>query len=173
MSAPVARWELLLGKSLAGLLFTCAIVALNLLAFRHALLKAVEGVSGMAPPPGNEVYLALFLLCIPMAALAVGVQVTIAAITRSAKEAQIYLGLLPTLPLIPGLMLVFNPVPPGMGMAAVPVFGQLALFLELTNGRSLAPELVIISVISTMIAAGLVFWLASRMFQRERMIFGA
>lgn len=173
MSAPVARWELLLGKSLAGLLFTCAVVALNLLAFRFALLKAVEGTSGMAPPPTIDVYLALFLLCIPMAAMAVGVQVTIAAVTRSAKEAQIYLGLLPTLPLIPGLMLVFNPMPPTIGVASVPVFGQLALFLELTNGRSLQPDLVIASVVSTTIAAVLVFWLASKLFERERMIFGA
>lgn len=173
MSAPVARWELLLGKSLAGLLFTMAVVAMNLIAFRFALSKAVEGTTGMAPPPGVEVYVALFLLSIPVAALAVGVQVTIAAITRSAKEAQIYLGLLPTVPLVPGLIMVFNPVPPSVGMAMVPVYGQLGLFLELTNGRSLDPSLVGVSVVSTMIAAGLVFWLASKLFESERMIFGA
>lgn len=173
LSAPVARWELLLGKSLAALVFTALVVTVNLTAFNYAIGMALAGSSGMAPPPGPVIYLTMFALAIPMMAFAVSVQMTVASLTRSAKEAQIYLGLLPTVPLIPGLILVFDPSPPGFLGSAIPIFGQLRLFIELTSGRDLSPALAATASLSTLICAGLLFLLAARLFQREKMMFAA
>lgn len=173
LSAPVARWELLLGKSIAAFLFTAMVVIVNLTAFGVSINLAVDGAAGMAPPPTALVYATMFLVAVPMMAFAVAVQMTIAAMTRSAKEAQIYLGLLPVLPLIPGLALVFNPSQPGLASSLVPVFGQLRIFMELTSGNELPVMLAFAASASTLLFATLIFMLAARLFERERMVFGS
>lgn len=172
LTAPVARHELLLGKSLAALCFTALIVGINLAAFRTSLVLATGGATGLAPPPGIASFAAMFLVSVPLMALAVTVQMSIAAVTRSAKEAQIYLGLLPIVPLIPGMAMVFAPVPPSLATALIPVFGQLTLFGELIRGEGvpLGPALVASAV--TLLVAVLVFTAAARLFGRERVVFG-
>ena len=172
LTAPVARWELLLGKSLAALLFTGLIVAINLAAFRASLVWAVAGAEGMASPPSIGTFIGMYLVAVPLMALAVSIQMTIATLSRSAKEAQIYLGLLPIIPLVPGVILVFSPVNVGIVQSSVPIFGQLTLFLALIGERDFSFLHILLSGFFTLVAAALVFWLATRLFSRERMVFG-
>ena len=172
LTAPVARWELLFGKSLAALLFTGLIVAINLAAFRASLVWAVAGAEGMAGPPSIGTFVGMYLVAIPLMALAVSIQMTIATVSRSAKEAQIYLGLLPIIPLVPGVILVFSPVSVGVIQSSVPIFGQLTLFLALIGERDFSSLHYLLSGFSTLVAAALVFWFATRLFSRERMVFG-
>lgn len=171
LSAPVARWELLLGKSLAALLFTGLIVAINLAAFRASLVWAVSGYEEMAPPPSVLTFAGMYLVAIPLMFLAVAIQMTIATLSRSAKEAQIYLGLLPIIPLIPGVILVFNPVNVGVFQSSLPIFGQLTLFLGLIGEREIGIVHILSSAAFTLAAASLVFLLATRLFSREKMVF--
>ncbi len=172
LTVPVARWELLLGKSLAALLFTGLIVAINLAAFRASLVWAVAGAEGMASPPSIGTFVGMYLVAVPLMALAVSIQMTIATLSRSAKEAQIYLGLLPIIPLVPGIILVFSPVNVGIIQSSVPIFGQLTLFLALIGERDFSFLHILLSGFSTLVAAALVFWLATRLFSREKMVFG-
>jgi sodium transport system permease protein len=172
LTAPVARWELLLGKSLAALLFTALIVAINLAAFRASLVWAVAGAAGMAPPPSIGTFVGMYMVAVPLMALAVAIQMTIATLSRSAKEAQIYLGLLPVIPLIPGIILVFSPVSVGVFQSSVPIFGQLTLFLGLIGERDIGVVPILTSGLTTLVAAILVFLFATRMFSREKMVFG-
>ena len=172
LTAPVARWELLMGKSLAAFLFTALIVAINLAAFRAFLLWAVAGAADMAAPPSIGVFAGMYLVAIPLMALAVAIQMTIATLSRSAKEAQIYLGLLPVIPLIPGIILVFSPVSVGLFQSSLPIFGQLTLFLGLIGERDIKILHILTSGFFTLAAAALVFLLATRLFSRERMVFG-
>lgn len=172
LTAPVARWELLFGKSLAALMFTGLIVAINLAAFRASLVWAVAGAEGMAGPPSIGTFVGMYLVAIPLMALAVSIQMTIATLSRSAKEAQIYLGLLPIIPLVPGVILVFSPIHVGVVQSSVPIFGQLTLFLALIGEREFSLLHILLSAFSTLAAAALVFWFATRLFSRERMVFG-
>ena len=168
----MARWELLFGKSLAALLFTALIVAINLAAFRASLVWAVAGAAGMADPPSIGIFVAMYLVALPLMALAVSIQMTIATLSRSAKEAQIYLGLLPIIPLVPGIILVFSPINVGIVQSSVPIFGQLTLFLALIGERDFSFLHILLSGFSTLVAAALMFWFATRLFSRERMVFG-
>lgn len=172
-TAPVARWELLLGKACAAWVFTAAILAINLTAFRLSLTWATAGAPELAAPPGTLAFVSIYLTALPLVALAVTVQMSIAAITRSAKEAQIYLGLLPIIPLIPGLIMVFNPVRPSLATATVPLFGQMTLFADVIAGHGVPLGLMAVATAVTLVAAIVWFVLAARLFEREKLVFAA
>lgn len=170
---PVSRAKVLMGKSLTALVFTMFIVLINLAAFYLALTLATAGVGNVTPPPEIWVFGLLFVISLPLMVFAVSLQMIIAFMTRSAKEAQIYLGLLPIVPLVPGLAMVFNSVDPTPGVAAIPIYGQLALFIDIMGGKGIDWAAVGYSFVGTTIAAALVFYIATRLFNQEKTILGA
>lgn len=172
VATPISRIQLLLGKALAAYFFTAIIVLINLSAFYAALHWATSGVDNIAPPPDILVFLKLFLLAVPLMAFAVGLQMTIAFVTRSAKEAQIYLGLLPIVPLVPGLIMVFNPVEATGVVSAIPIYGQLALFIDVIEGNPAPLVNVLSSVFGALAAAFLTFSAAGKLFEREKTVIG-
>lgn len=173
LATPISRANLLLGKSATALFFTSIIVFINLTAFYIALWWATSGVDNFTPPPSLLVFAQLFLFSVPLMIFAVALQMTIAFMTKSAKEAQIYLGLLPIVPLLPGLIMVFNPVEPTSAVSSIPIYGQLALFIDLISGKDTNWVGVFYSVVGTLSAAMIVFYLASRLFERERTVLGS
>ena len=167
--APMERWGLLLAKAMATLAFTAITTLVNLAAFRTFLNWATVGKPVLLPPPDWEVFAAMFLVTVPLMAIAVTLQISIAVVTRSMKEAQIYLGLLPLIPALPGMVLVFSPLAPNVYTAAVPVFGQMQLLSQLAMGDTVALSHVALASVTTLTAAALIFLLAARWFQREKM----
>ena len=171
LTAPVERWALLLGKSLSALAFTALVVAVNLTGFKVILSFVAAGQPSLTPPPPTSLFLLVFLLSIPLMMLAVTLQIAIAAITRSMKEAQIYLGLLPVVPALPGMVLSFSPLQPHLWTAFVPVLGQMLMFQRLVAGESVDPLHAVISILVTVGISILLFRWAVRLFQRERLFF--
>ena len=172
LATPILRSSLLLGKSLTAFFFTAVIVLINLVAFYTALNLATSGVENVDPPPSVLVFLKLFIISLPLMAFAVALQMTIAFMTRSAKEAQIYLGLLPIIPLLPGLVMIFSPVEPSSAISAIPIYGQLALFIDIIAGKDPGWGNVMYSIVGTMSGAMIVFYAASRLFEREKTVLG-
>jgi len=172
LATPILRSSLLLGKSLTAFFFTTVIVLINLVAFYTALNLATSGIEKVDPPPGVLVFLKLFIISLPLMAFAVALQMTIAFMTRSAKEAQIYLGLLPIIPLLPGLVMIFSPVEPSSAISAIPIYGQLALFIDIIAGKDPGWGNVMYSIVGTMSGAMIVFYAASRLFEREKTVLG-
>ncbi|NBC34309.1 MAG: ABC transporter permease subunit [Alphaproteobacteria bacterium] len=169
LMAPVARWVLLLGKGGAGMCFIALSTAVSLAAFKGLAELAVAGID--PPPPSLAVFTALFVLSVPLMLVAVTLQMLIAVLSRSMKEAQIYLGLLPLVPAMPGILLVFTPVELGLWSAAVPVLGHLVVFTQLLAGNAIPWATVGLSAAVCLLAALLLFQLATRLFQREA-VFG-
>lgn len=167
--APVERWVLLLAKSGAALAFTAVTTVMNLGAFKVFMSLAVAGSDQLTQPPGWSVFAAVLAISIPLMVIAVALQMSISVVTRSMKEAQIYLGLLPLVPALPGMVLVFKPILPTDLTVAVPVFGQMLLIGQLVAEQALDPRHIAIATASTLSAAALVFWLAARWFKREKM----
>ena len=167
--APVERWVLLLAKSGAAFVFTAVTALVNVLAFRLFTGWAVIGSEKLVPPPDWFVFIELFILSAPLMLIAVALQMSIAVITRSMKEAQIYLGLLPLVPALPGMVMVFSPVDPTMVSASVPILGQMLLLTQLIAGQELDAAHVISATISTTLSAVLIFLLAAKWFRREKM----
>lgn len=170
---PVARWGLMLGKYLAALLYTLVAVAVQLSAFA-AIFNMVETpdlsfTSAMTP----AVILGILVMTLPLMMVAVGVQVIIATVTLSYKEAQTYLGLLPLIPAIPGMVMVFAPVQAQGWMMTIPIFSQTLLLGQFVRGEPIAMTNVLLSMsVSGLIAAGLIL-VAARLYEREKLIFGS
>jgi sodium transport system permease protein len=169
---PVERWALMLGKYLAALLFTGAAVAVQLLAFKVVFQSAGGGTLVFANVLTIGTIAAIFLMTLPLMMVAVGVQFIIATVTRSFKEAQTYLGLLPLVPAIPGMMLVFAPVQAKAWMMMIPAFSQTLLLGAVVRGEALLITDVALSMASSLIAALALVAVSARLYEREKLIFG-
>jgi len=170
---PVRRRELVLGKMAAVLVFTLVAVVETLLAFAVVLrivpLESLLGV-GMRLDPGA--LLATFLITVPLMPLAAALQIIIATFTRSFKEAQNYLSLLPLVPALPGLFLAFVPVRQETWMMLVPTFGQQLLINRVMRGEFVALSDAALSAAVTLAAAAALTLLAVRLYESERVLFG-
>lgn len=169
LTAPIERWELLLGKAASAYVFTMITVVINLAAFRAILGIVTAPHSHVTDPPSVAVFLIMFLIAMPLMAFAVTMQVSIAAITRSMKEAQIYLGLLPVVPVLPGIAMTLSPITPSLGLASIPIYGQLMIFSKLIEGELPAVSHVFAASITTLLVAFFFFRWSTRLFQREKL----
>ena len=96
----------------------------------------------------------------------------IATFTRSFKEAQNYLTLLPLIPALPGMFLAFVPVKIKLWMMLIPTFGQQLLINQVMRGETLDPLYVAISAVVTAIVGVVLIVVAIRLYERERVLFG-
>ena len=171
--APVERAGLLFAKFAVGFLMTALAMVINLVGFR-TLLGIVAGMHpAMTPPPTLGAFLTIFAIAVPLMALAVAFQIAIALASRSMKEAQIYLGLLPLVPALPGMVMVFSPLRPTLGVASVPLMGQLAQFNQLVGGLDVPFGQIALCAAVTLALTALIFWQAVRLFQREKLLFAS
>jgi sodium transport system permease protein len=169
---PVERWVLMLGKFAAALLFTAAAVAVQLLAFKLAFIWTGGTASAFSQALSPAVMAGIFALALPLMMVAVGVQFIIATLTRSFKEAQTYLGLLPLIPAMPGMLLVVAPVQVHDWMMTVPTFGQTILFGQMIRGEAVSLTDIAVSTSATVVVAVLLIAAAARLYEREKLIFG-
>ncbi len=169
---PVARWGLMLGKFLAALLFTFVAVVVQLLAFKLTFLWVAGAESNFFRALDLGAMVLIVGVALPLMVLAVSLQVVIATITRSFKEAQTYLGLLPLVPAIPGMVLVFAPVKSQLWMMAIPAFSQTLLFGQILRGEAVSWQGLVASGGITGALALMLLYLAARLYQREELVFG-
>jgi len=170
---PIPRSELVFGKLGATLLFTILAVIECLLAFMILLrFVSFENLGLRAVSFSPATVLAILLITIPIMLLAASLQMIIASYTRSFKEAQTYLGLLPLIPAMPSLLLSFMPVKAKMWMMMVPTFGQQLLMNKLMRGEALVASHAVVSAAVTLGVGCLLAVIVARLYRRERVIFG-
>jgi sodium transport system permease protein len=171
MINPVSRSEVLIGKFGAAVVFTLLALAVQLFAF-WAMTRLVPRESlGLMTPP-NVARLSLLLpVCLPLVLFAVAAQLVIAAVTRSLKEAQTYLGLLPLVPAIAGMLLVFAPVELHSMLAAIPTFGQTVLMGQVIRNEPMNWPMVAVSAFATLAVTLALLALAFRLYEREQILF--
>jgi sodium transport system permease protein len=167
LTAPVPRAALLVGKAAAAFSFTAITVVVHLLGFKLLLGAAVSIAGGYAPPPGWGVFAMLFVLAVPVMLLAVALQFLIATVTRSMKEAQIWLGLLPVIPAMPGMALAFTSTSSLNALAGLPLVGQLVTFAGLIGGNAAPATVIAVAAAATLALGGIVFLAAIRLFERS------
>ena len=168
---PVARWGLMLGKYLAALLYTALAVAVQLTAFK-VIFQFVGGGLIFARVLDATALAGIFAVTVPLMMVAVGVQFIIATVTRSFKEAQTYLGLLPLVPAIPGMVLVFAPVQAKEWMMTIPTFSQTLLLSRFIQGEAVAVSDALVSMSTSVVAALVLFAFAARLYEQEKLIYG-
>jgi sodium transport system permease protein len=168
---PVARWELVMGKLGAALVFTIIAVVETLIGFA-VVLNFLQSSFGARLELHLLTLVFVFLIALPIMPLAAALEVAIATFTRSVKEAQNYISFLTIIPALPGMFLALVPVKTELWAMLVPTFGQQLLINQVLRGESVHLSFVIVSAVVTLVA-GLAFVLvATRLYEREQVLFG-
>jgi sodium transport system permease protein len=171
MINPVSRSEVLTGKFCAAVVFTLIALCVQMAAFWLMTELVPRASLGLVTPPNAARLLLLLPVCLPLALFAVASQLIIAAVTRSLKEAQTYLGLLPLVPAIAGMLLVFAPVELHSILAAIPTFGQTVLMGQVIRSETMSWAMISISAFATLAVTLLLLALAFRLYEREQILF--
>lgn len=171
LMTPVPRSALVLGKYAAVLLFTVVALIETLVAFAVVLnLAPLETYLGIRVRVDPGALAGVFLLSLPIVFLAGALQMIIATFTRSFKEAQTYLSLLPLVPALPGMFIAFVPVKAQMWHMLIPTFGQQLLINQLFRGEVIAVDHAVVSAAATLVASVALVWLAISLYRREAML---
>jgi sodium transport system permease protein len=170
---PVARWEFVVGKLAASLPFAIFTLILTLLAFAVAFnLVPLEDYVGIQLSINPAALVAIFMIALPMILLASALQMIIATYTRSFKEAQTYVSFLPLIPALPGIGLAFLPVKASLWTMLIPTFGQQLLINQVMRAEPVSTLNVLVStIVTTAVSAALIF-IAIKLYERERVLFG-
>ena len=168
---PVPRWQFMVGKYLASLTFTAIAVLAGVVAYKVIFEIVMLLDVGIQTNPSIADFALIFALCVPMMMLAVAIQMIIATVSKSFKETQTLLGLLPLLPSLPGMIMVFVPMQAKTWMMFVPTYGQTLLISEIVRGDT--PDLanVLLASGSTIVFALALCWVAARFYSREQVAF--
>ncbi len=172
LTVPVPRWQIMFGKYLAAYAFTTVALLVQLSGFGLAFAAANPDQFTPGTGFGLATALHLFAIAVPLMAFTVAVQIIIAALTRSFKEAQTWLGLLPLAPALPGLVMVFMPVQGKLWMMLIPVLSQTVVMGQAVRGTPVPPLHYGVAAAATLFAAWLLLRWAARLFEREEILFG-
>lgn len=172
LANPVARWQVMLGKFMAALIFTLMALFVQLAAFKVSFALAGAGPYSLAGRLEPLALLGLVAVCLPLIMFATAIQIIIATITRSFKEAQTWLGLMPLVPAMPGLAMVFVPVRPETWMMAIPTYGQTLLMGQLVRGDPVSGLHVVVAGVATTAVSALLLWACARLYARETLLWG-
>jgi sodium transport system permease protein len=170
---PIKRSSLVAGKFLAALFYTFIAVAVQMLAFKAAFyFGGGEDVTFDFSISVLAVF-GILIITLPLMMAAVAVQFIIATITRSFKEAQTYLGLLPLVPALPAMLLVFAPLKIQMWMMTIPILSQTLLIGQVLRQDPVSLINVVVSMVTTLAVAGVLVAITIRLYEREELIFGS
>jgi sodium transport system permease protein len=170
---PVPRWQIMLGKMSATATYAFASLSLTLLAFRFAFPLLPTGALGVDLNLSAEAVGGILLAVAPVVVLAAAMLTTLAALAKSLREAQSYMGLVFMIPMIPSLIFMVNPMKPETWMMSIPMFSQNLLIGEFVRGESVSALWLGMSMGSTLLI-GLAFAaVAATLFNRPRIVFSS
>ena len=169
---PVPRESIVIGKWLAAVVFSACSVALTFFLCLAVLQRIPLNAFGIRFAIGPLEIFGVLGATLPMALLATGLQIFIATFARSFKEAQSYLGMLILLPMLPGILSVLYPLGNQPWMIPIPILGQHVLLADVLGGKS--PDLIWFGVagLSALVAGLVCVYLTTRLFHKEKIIFG-
>lgn len=173
LANPVSRAQIVIGKWATTVLFSSIGVVVTL----------IGSLAMMAAIPLEELGLALQLrvtdtlgmlaAVLPLVLLSSALQMLVASFARSFKEAQTYLSALLFLPMLPGLVLSLFPMDTKPWMLVIPALAQSQLVGDLMRGEGMPATSLAIATGSSVLLTLLSLWQCSRIFSRERIVFGS
>ena len=169
---PVGRGELVAGKWAAAVVSALVGMAISLTITSAIVLSLPLEDLGFRLRFSAFDGLMLLAAMAPMGALAPAIQVYFASFAKSYKEAQSYMGFLILMPMIPGMASIFFPLGNRPWMVPIPVLGQYSLSTDILSGNAPGPlSLLIAALCTTVLAVVFLAW-TTRLFTKDRIIFG-
>lgn len=114
----------------------------------------------------------LLAAVLPLAPLVSAVQMAVATLARSYKEAQSYVSLLMLLPALPMVLMADPSSTEAAWKVAVPVVGQFMLVSDVLEGSGVSPLSLGVPAIVSLVGAAGALALTARLFRSERVVFG-
>jgi sodium transport system permease protein len=173
LANPVPRAQILLGKLCAAAAFSFTSLTLGLMAFALAARFLPTQRLEMSLNLGPGLVAIILPLMIPLVLLIVVTQMVVSAFAKTYREAQTYLGLLQLLPVIPSVLLSLMPISPQLWMYAIPLIGQQLILMGLLRGESIATHVFLLTTLMTLLVLIIVFLLARKIYQSERLAVNA
>ena len=170
---PVPRGAFVMGKFLAVFAFTLLATFLATALFLVLLgIPQVQQFTNIQLSVGWGVILAAVGLIIPVAFMAVALEMLVASFARSVKEAQTYTQLIAFAGFLPSLFLSVLPIRPQEWMYLIPTIGQLYFITDMSRGLPLDTMQVALCSLLTA-AIGVAALVATmRLYNREQIILG-
>ena len=170
---PVPRREFLLGKFMATLSFTLLATFLATAFFLVLLgIPQVQEFTNIRLSLGWDVILTAVALMIPVAFMAVALEMLIGAYARSVKEASTYAQLVAFAGFMPALFLSVLPIQPQPWMYYIPTVGQLYFINDAARGLPLDWTQVIVCSAITLGIGIAALAAAMRFYNQERILLG-
>jgi sodium transport system permease protein len=171
---PASRNAIVVGKWLVTVAFASAgiamVLAATVISLQHTSLEDL----GVRMDVGGLDYLVILVGVLPLAFLASGLQLLVSTFARSFKEAQTYVSLLTFLPtMVPFGIVALSGLPTDPWLAVVPALGQQMIVTQVLGGENPGVLMFVVSGVSSMLLGLLCVVLTSRLFRRERIVFGA
>jgi len=170
LSLPLSRRDVVFGKFIAILCFVSLSALLTVISvYLLFRLFPVELMRGQIRFDGPTIFRA-FLLASPLLPFISALLMTIAAFTRSVKQAQTYLGLLMVIPMAPFFLLQFFTLRATAGSMALPMLSQYQLLESAVLGNSIPTLHIALSATGTFGGTIILLWIAGRLYSQERII---
>ena len=170
---PVPRWEFLLGKFLAVFSFTLLATFLATAFFLLLLsIPQIQDFTSIRLDVGWDVILIAIGLMIPVAFMAVALQMLVASYARSVKEATTYASLIAIAGFMPSVFLSVLPIRPQTWMYLIPTVGQLYFITDTARGLPLDWGLVFLCSAITLGIGIVALAAAMRFYNQERILLG-
>jgi len=170
---PVPRREFVIGKFLAVFAFTLLATFLATALFLVLLgIPQVQQFTNIQLNVGWNVILAAVGLIIPVAFMAVALEMLVASYARSVKEAQTYTQLIAFAGFLPSLFLSVLPIRPQEWMYLIPTIGQLYFITDLSRGLPLDTTQVALCSLLTAAIGAAALVATMRLYNREQIILG-
>lgn len=170
---PVRRWSVVVAKYFTALAFTILATFLATALFLVLLgIPQVQDFTNIRINLGFDVIGTAVLLMVPVAIMAVALEMLVASYARNVKEAQTYTQLVALAGFLPSIFLSVLPIQQQPWMQFIPAVAQLFLINKVSRGEPLdAGEVMLASLVTTAIGVAAIY-AAVRLYNKERIILG-
>jgi len=169
---PVPRLSIIGGKWLAATAFSLASAVLTAALMGIGLEYSPLQRLGLRLELDGGVMALIVAAIVPLAFSVTALQMVVATLARSYKEAQSYVSFLMLLPMLPLALTMNSPIEDASWRMLVPVLAQQQLIQNAIGGEGVALVDFIVTVVVAAVFAGACLWLTSDLFRRERIVFG-
>jgi len=111
-----------------------------------------------------------FILSLPLVLLISALLMSVAAFTRSTKEAQTWLGILMVIPMAPYFVLQFMNIKSANVIMLMPMMSQYKLLEKVAKNEVVDPTHIFLSVSGTLVATALLLALAFWLYRQDRIL---
>jgi sodium transport system permease protein len=170
LTVPVPRSSLLLGKIAATVCYMLLSLVLTLIGFTVALNFVALETLGMSSGFDVRAALTAFLVLLPFAPLGAALMTLVASFTKSYKEAQTYLTLVLLVPTLPLVFATMTNVKASTALMWIPSLSQHLLITALIRQDPIPVGYYAQSAFATLVVAGLLAWIATRLYDRESLL---